>query len=400
MIRRDYLILGAGVAGAAACEGIREHDPKGTIMMVGAEAYAPYHRRLLLAQCLNGQSPNVGKLLEHDPHWYEKHGVDLRLDSILTHFNVERKQAVFSSGLAVEFKKALLATGSRARRPQVAGATLGHVAYLRTVKDMLAIREMVDRSREVLIVGGGYVAATAASLLLQRPKGRVTLLHRGKSLWDKKLDPETAAFLTEQFRARGVRVLLNDTVNGFEGRTVLKNVQAKSGERYPADLVLVAIGAEPNLGLVQSTPLAYPHGTPVNDLLETDEKGIYAAGDIAAYPCKVLGGVRRFEYWECAVAQGRVAGANMTGKKRIRFEYVPHCTAEVLDLKFDFVGDFTKPPTRFQIEGNRESKKFIARYFQPNGMMGILLCNQSPAKVQAAKDELASAPRTRPKVEV
>jgi len=365
--------------------------------MVGSEAYVPYHRPELFKQYLNGKNPTLEKLSQHDDSWYEKNKVDLRLDTVIMQFNVERHLAVLSNGQAVEFKKACLATGSRARRPQVTGATLGNVIYLRTVRDMLALREMVDLEKEIVIVGGGFVAAEAASLLAGRSKLRVTVLHRGRTLWDEKLDPETAQWLTELFTARGIKVMVGEMVNGFEGRTVIRNVQTKSGQRYPADLAIVAIGADPNLGLVQDTPLAYPHGTPVNEHLETDEKGIYAAGDIAAYPCKVLGGVRRYEYWECAIAQGRVAGANMTGKKRIKFDYVPHCTARALEMHFDFVGDFSKPPTRFQIDGDRAKKKFIARYFQPNGMMGIVLCNQSAEKVAAAKEELRGAPRGKPK---
>ncbi len=397
MIRRDYLIIGAGVAGASACEGIREHDSKGTIMLVGAETCAPYHRSMLFKQCLNGKHPAVEKILQHDAAWFEKQKIDLRLDTLITHFNVERHQAVLSNGQSIEFKKACLATGARARRPQVAGYNLGNVIYLRTVRDMLALREMVDLEREIVVVGGGFIALEAATLLKERPRTKVTLLHRGRTLWDKKLDPETAEWLTQRFRDHGIKLMLMETVNGFEGRTVLKNVQTKSGNRISADLAIVALGCEPNLGLVQETPLSYPHGTPVNEYLETDEKGVYAAGDIAAFPCKIFGGVRRYEYWECAMAQGRICGANMTGKKRFKFEYLPHCTARALDLHFDLVGDFSKPPSRTQLDGDRTKGKFVARYFQPNGMVGILLCNQSPEKVAAAKEELRAAPRGKPK---
>jgi NADPH-dependent 2,4-dienoyl-CoA reductase/sulfur reductase-like enzyme len=254
---------------------------------------------------------------------------------------------------------------------------------------------MMENEREVVIVGGGYLAAEAASLLSQHPKVKVTVVHRGRYLWDKKLDPETAEWFTTRFTERGVKMLMGEVINGFEGRTVLKNVQTKSGVRFPAELAMVAIGCEPNLGLVLNTPLAYPHGTPVNDHLETDEKGIFAAGDIAAFPCKVLGGVRRFEYWESAIAQGRVAGANMTGRKRMKFEQVPHAEGRAFDLHFDLVGDFSRPPTRVQFDGTREKGKFVAHYFQPNGLMGILLCNQSREKVEDAKEELKGAPRGR-----
>lgn len=397
MIRRDYLIVGAGVAGASVCEGIREHDAKGTIMLVGNEPYPPYHRPLLLKHCLSGQSPSPAKTEQHDLAWFEKNRIDLRLDTLVTQFNVERHQAVLNSGQSIEFRKACLAMGARARHPQVAGHGLGNVLYLRTMRDVLALREMADLEREVVIIGGGFLATEAVTALAGRARTRLTLLHRGKALWDKKLDPVTADFLTKLCASRGVKIQLGETVNGFEGRTVLKNIQTKSGQRFSAELAIVAIGCEPNLALVQNTPLAYPYGTPVNEYLETDEKGIFAAGDIASFPCKVLGGTRRFEYWGSAIAQGRVAGANMTGKKRVKFDHVPHATAQVFDLRFDLVGDFSKPPTRFELEGDLVKKKFTLRYFQPNGLMGILLSNQSPEKLAAATAELRDAPRGKPK---
>src|SRR5882762_4007008 len=99
MIRRDYLIVGAGVAGVSACESVREHDKKGTLMMVGNETTPAYHRPMLF-------------------------------------------KAVLGNGQAVEFRKALMATGSRARRPQVAGANLGNVFYLRSIRDVQALREV------------------------------------------------------------------------------------------------------------------------------------------------------------------------------------------------------------------------------------------------------------------
>ncbi|HEY2344209.1 MAG TPA: NAD(P)/FAD-dependent oxidoreductase [Chthoniobacteraceae bacterium] len=393
MIRREYLIVGAGVAGASVCEGIREHDPKGSVMMIGNETCLPYFRPLLFQSCLNGKSPAVEKMQHRDAAWFEKKHIDLRLDTMVTQLNVERRLAVLSNGQAVEFKKACLATGSRARRPQVAGYNLGNIVYLRTVRDMLALREMMENEREIIIVGGGFLAAESAWLLANRPKVKITILHRGRHLWDRKLDPETAAWFTSHFEAHGIKLMLGEVINGFEGRTILKNIQTKSGQRFPAEMAIVAIGCEPNLALVQNTPLSYPQGTPVNDHLETDEKGIYAVGDIAAYPCRILGGVRRFEHSECAIAQGKVAGANMTGKKRIKFEHVPHSVGRAFDLHFDFIGDFSKPPTRVEFDGSREKKKFIARYYQPAGLMGILLCNQTPEKVAAATEELKEAPR-------
>ena len=393
MISRDYLVIGAGVGGASVCQGIREHDKKASIMMVGNETVLPYQRPQLIKACLGKSAAPIEKILHVESDWFEKNKIDVRLDTLVTHFNLDRHAAVLGNGQAVEFRKACLATGSRARRPQVAGANLGNVFYLRTFRDVLALREIAELERDVVVIGGGCIAAEVSAQLSLLPKTKVTVVHRGKSLWGRLLDEETAAWFTGYLAERGVRLMLGETLNGFEGRTVLKNVQTKSGQRFNAGLAIVALGVEMNLGLVAGTPLSYPNGTPVNEFLETDEKGVFAVGDIALYPDKIFGGVRRVDRLECTVVQGQIAGGNMTGKKRQRFEWMPHHTSQIFDLRFDFVGDFSRPPTRVEVEGDRAKKKFIARYFQLNTPTGVVLCNQSEEKVAAAKVQLREAPR-------
>ncbi len=388
MIRRDYLIVGAGVGGASVCEGIREHDPKGSIMLVGAEAALPYHRPLLFPAILGKGSPSPDTLSIHDAAWYEKKHVDLRLDTVVAQFNHERHLAVLGNGQAVEFKKACLATGSRALRPQMAGANLGNVFYLRTLRDALALREALELEKEVVVVGGGRIAVEVASLLSQRPKLNVTMLHRGKHPWTRWIDEETGEWLTEMFAKHGVKMMLGETLNGFEGRTVLRNVQTKSGQRFSAHIAVVALGTEMNNGLFLNTPLNYPGGTPVNDYLETDEKGIFAVGDIALYPDKIFGGQRRIDQYDCTIAQGHVAGANMTGRKRIKWDWMPHLWSEIYGMRFDFVGDFSKPTTRIEFSGNRAKKKFVIKRYHLTALLGVTLCNQTPVEVEAAKTEV------------
>lgn len=392
MIHRDYLIVGAGLAGASVCEGIREHDRKGSVTLVGAESYLPYNRPPLSKTFLKSPRTDIEKLLHLDAHWYEKNHVELRLDTVVTQFNIERHLAVLRNGQAIEFRKACLATGSRPRRPQVAGANLGNVFYLGNLRDALAVREIAAIQKEIVVIGGGFIAAEAAASLAEA-KCKVTLMDRDQFLWQKWIDAETAQWLTACFEQHGITLMMQENLNGFEGKTILKNIQTKSGRRFPASMALVAVGADPNIELVQNTPLGSPNGTPVNETLETDEKGIYAAGDIALFPDKVFDGVRRVRHWDNAREQGRIAGANMTGKKRIKFDYVPWFFSELFDLSFEFVGDFSFQPGSVKLEGDRKKKSFIARYFQGSRLTGIVLCNQSKDKAQAAREEIRESRR-------
>jgi NADPH-dependent 2,4-dienoyl-CoA reductase/sulfur reductase-like enzyme len=387
MINRDYLIVGAGLAGVCACEGIREHDKKGSILLVGREMFPPYHRPPLSKKFLKNGGMPVEELMHAQAQWFTRNHIEMRLGTIVREFNIERRLAVLQDGQVVEFRKALLATGSRPRRPQVAGAMLGNVFYLNSVRDALAIRETAAIEKNLVVVGGGLIALEAAAALTEA-KCKVTLLTRQSTLWRDRLDAESSQWLTDYFEKRGAKLMLGQDLNGFEGKTVLKNVQTKRGDRFPAQMALVALGADPNLELVQNTPLSSPNGTPVNELLETDEKGIFAAGDIALFPDRVFGGVQRVQHWENAREQGHIAGQNMTGKKRVRFEAMPYFSSQMFDLNFEFFGDFSLPAGRMEVEGARERKKFVIRCFRGSKLFGVIHCNQEEGRREKAREEI------------
>jgi 3-phenylpropionate/trans-cinnamate dioxygenase ferredoxin reductase subunit len=339
---------------------------------------------------LREKDPNLKKLQEPDERWFETHKIETRFATVVTQFNIERRLAVFANGETIEFNKACLAMGSRPVRPPVAGTNLGNVIYLRTVRDALALKEMASVERGIMVVGGGLLACEAAASL-RMMKLKIGLMHRDPYLLNRYLDPETGAWLTDYFAKHGVVLSMGESLNGFEGKTVLRNIQTKSGNRFPVGLAVVACGAEPNLDLVRNTPLSGPHGSPVTEYLETEEKGIYAVGDLAFYPDRIMGGVRRQTHWDNAREQGLVAGANMTGKKRIRYEQVPCFWTELFDLRMDFVGDFSVLPTRVDLQGAYAKKKFIARYYQGDKLRAILLCQHTQRDVDSAKTQLGNA---------
>ena len=390
MIQRDYLVIGAGIGGASACEGIRKYDKRGSVTLVGAEGSPPYKRWILSKSFLREKEASIKKVQEFDERWFDAHKIEARFGTVVTQLNIERRLAVLANGESIEFTKACLAMGSRPLRPTVAGTSLGNVIYLRTIRDALALREMSNLEKTIMVIGGGLLACEAAASL-RMMKMKVGLMHRDQYLLNRYIDPEAGAWLTDYFAKHGIVLSMGEALNGFEGKTVLRNIQTKSGNRFPVGLAVVACGSEPSLDLVRNTPLSGPHGSPVTEYLETEEKGIYAIGDLAFYPDRIMGGMRRQTHWENAREQGLVAGANMTGKKRIRYEHVPYFWTEMFDLRMDFVGDFTLPPTRIDLTGAYAKKKFIARCYQGDKLRGTLLCQQAQREVDAAKSQLRQA---------
>src|ERR1051325_5240481 len=98
MIRRDYLIVGASIAGASACEGIRKYDKRGSVTLVGAEVFSPYKRWILSKSFLREKEPNLKKLQEPDERWFQKHKIETRFGTVVTQFNIERRLAVLANG--------------------------------------------------------------------------------------------------------------------------------------------------------------------------------------------------------------------------------------------------------------------------------------------------------------
>jgi 3-phenylpropionate/trans-cinnamate dioxygenase ferredoxin reductase subunit len=396
MIQRDYLIVGGGVGGASVCDSLRQYDTKGSVTLVSNEPYLPYQRPPLSKAFLKDSEYPFEKLIEKPEDWYNKKGIEVRLGTFVREFNIERRLAVLENGQTIEFRKACLATGSRARRPQVAGANLGNVIYLRSIRDALAIREILLSEKHVVVVGSGYLGAEVSSVL-NGSGAKLSLLSRDRVIWQELLDPESAQWLTDSYQEAGIQLLLSENLNGFEGKTVIKNIQTKSGMRFPAGLAVVAIGTEPNLQLVANTPLSSPSGCPVNEYLETDEKGIYAVGDIALYPDRIYGGAKRTTNIEMARLQGLTAGANLSGRKRQKFEAVPTATSQVLGMHFDFIGDFSTPHLLAEIEGSREKRNFVARYRRGETLTAAVLCNRSPEDLAMVQEEVRTSVLSRTK---
>ena len=193
MIQRDYLIIGGGIGGASACEGVRRHDKRGSVTLVGAEVFPPYKRWILSKDFLREKDPQPQETAGiQSSAWYDKHKIETRFGTVVTQFNIDRRLAVLANGESIEFNKACLAMGSRPVRPPVAGINLGNVIYLRTIRDALALKEMANLEKGIMVVGGGLLACEAAASL-RMMKLKVGLMHRDSYLLNRYIDPDTGA---------------------------------------------------------------------------------------------------------------------------------------------------------------------------------------------------------------
>lgn len=379
-----YGIVGAGLAAASAVEGIREVDPQGSILMLGMETALPYDRPPLSKQ-LWKQGESVDQIYRHDAAFYEKSGVTLRLGVQVTKLDAADHAVEDGQGHRYRCGRLLLATGGTPRRLNIPGGDLPGISYYRTLGDYEQLRSRARAGMSALVIGGGFIGSEmAAALSLNQLK--VTMVFPDAWLVSRVFPEPLGRYLTDQYRARGVNVLTQETVTAIEAQGKGYLARTQSGQAIQADLIVAGIGITPNISLAQSAGLATGNGVVVNERLQTSRPDIYAAGDIAFFPEAVLG-PRRIEHWDTALSQGKQAGRNMAGANE-PFTQLPFFFSDLFDFGYEAVGEIDSR-LRVFADWKEEHKTGVLYYLDGQQLRGAMMCNMWE-KVDAARELIRS----------
>lgn len=360
MSAHHMVIVGAGPAGGAAARALRDHGFDGDVTLLGAEPRLPYIRPPLSKQYLRGEADRDSVFME-PAAWYEERRIDVRTGKRVAAIDPARHSLRFESGDVLSFDALLLATGSTPRALEIEGAELNGVQTLRTLDDADALRERLGGGEHrVVVIGSGWlgmeVAASARML-----GNRVTVVARGAQPLSSMLGDDVGAFFAQLHRDNGVQLRPSAGVGSIAGEGgAVCGVVLGDGELIPADVVLIAVGAAPNVALAESAGLAVDDGVLVDDRLRSSAPDIYAAGDIAnaLHP---LGGVRvRNEHFSTALKTGAAAAGNMLGGDAA-FDAVPTFISEQFDVTVQFAGFAPRMRGATIVErGDRASRSFSA----------------------------------------
>ncbi|HET6536233.1 MAG TPA: FAD-dependent oxidoreductase [Sphingomicrobium sp.] len=352
---RNIVIIGGGAAGLACANELRRLGFSGRITMLSADADPPCDRPNLSKDYLAGDAPEEWLWLRNEG-WYAKNRIDLRLSTEVTSIDPEARTVHCASGEEFNFDRLLIATGAEPNRLDSPGMDLPNVHMLRSVRDARALIERAQAGAHAVIVGASFIGLEAAAALRQR-EVEVDII----SVEEIPLEHVFGRDLGLQFKAlherQGVRFHLSCIVESFDGN----EVELGDGEKIAADFVLVAIGVRPNTALAQAAGATVKDGVVVDGCLQTSQPGIYAAGDIAAYPEPISGETARIEHWTVAQRQGEIAAANMLGKNE-RFQSAPFFWTEQYGVPVRFVGRASGWDA-VTVEGSIESGSLVARYF-------------------------------------
>ena len=365
----NFVIVGAGLAGATAAEALREEGFDGTLQLFGAEDHLPYIRPPLSKEYFAGKAER-DSIFVHEPAWYSDHDIEIESRQSVVGLEVAKHTITLQDGRSVPFDRLLLATGAAPRRVEVEGAqargihTRG-IYYLRTVDDSERIRaELAGGGRKVVVVGAGWIGLELGAAAREYGND-VTLIGRESIPLEGPLGPELGSMFRELHEAHGVRFELPSSILSFavaDGRVT--GVVTEAGT-LDADVVIVGVDAIPNTELAQAGGLALGNGILVDEHLKTSADDvfvadIFAAGDVANAWHPVVGERMRNEHWANAIGTGKVAAASMLGKDAV-FDEIPYFYTDQFDLGMEYSG---YPPltagASVVYRGKRPEREFIA----------------------------------------
>lgn len=284
-------VVGAGLAGLRACEGLRERGYEGGITLVGDEPHLPYDRPPLSKQFLAGEW-ELDRVLLRSPEQMAALGLDLRLGPShrAVALDLAGRCLRLASGEVVDFDGLVLATGSAARRlPGISDLPGAYV--LRTLDDALALREVLTRPGARLgLAGAGFIGLEVAATA-RRLGADVTIVEPLDVPLGRVLGPVSGAACELMHREEGVRFHLRTVIESVEagdgGQSAARRplrCRLSSGATLEVDALLVGIGAAPSLSWLEGAGLAAGADGIVCDELLAAAPGVVVAGDVARWP--------------------------------------------------------------------------------------------------------------------
>ena len=359
----SIVILGGGAAGNRAAETLRREGYAGRITLLSADDSVPYDRPNLSKDYLAGTASEDWIPLR-TPEFYSERGIELHLNARAASIDRASRHLALEDGTRYAYDTLLLATGADPVRLTLPGGELPHVHYLRSLADSRAIVAKAATAQSAVVIGASFIGLEVAAALRAR-NIEVHVVAPDAIPMERVMGPEIGSFVRRLHEDHGVHFHLGTTVAAIDPR----QATLKSGEKLPADLVVVGIGVRPALGLAERAGLKLDRGVAVDRYLGTSDPHIFAAGDLARWPDAYTGESIRVEHWVVAQRQGQTAARNMMGQRE-PFDAVPFFWSMHYDVAILYVGHAEKWDA-IEIDGQVEEKNCRATYRRGGRILAV-----------------------------
>lgn len=379
----DVAIVGAGHAGAQAASLLRQRGFAGTLGLFGDEPELPYERPPLSKDYLAGGKPFDRLLLRAEDFW-RNHDISLLNGTRIDRVDAQARLLYTDSGECFGYGNLVWAAGGSPRRLTCPGYELAGVHYVRTRHDVDRLRAELDRTRRVVVIGGGYIGLETAAVLQQLGRS-VTLLEVENRVLARVAGESLSRFYEAEHRGRGVDVRLSTPVESIIGEAGrVTGVALADGTLLPAEMVVVGIGIEPSVApLAEAGVRIAAGGVLVDEYCRSSAANIFAIGDCAAHrnAHSALDDPIRLESVQNANDQARVVADSLTGKPQ-PYTALPWFWSDQYDLKLQTAG-LSAGHDQAVVRGDPANRSFSVVYLQQGRVLAVDSVNLARDFVQA-----------------
>ncbi len=363
---RTFVVLGAGAAGSAAVEKLRNVGFQGRIIMVTQEDKLPYDRTWLSKDYLTCKVSQAEMPLRTAEFYRDNH-IEVLLNKQVVKVDTANRAIAFADNSTLNYDSLLLATGGKPRNLDVEGANLENVFTLRSFQDIEQILAAAKLASRVVIIGSSFIGMETAAGLTQKGL-QVTVVSPSALPFEKILGKEIGQLFQTIHEEQGVTFKLDTKVTRLEGNGKVEAVILDNGDRIEADFVVVGIGVQPITDYLQGVKLHEKDRSVVVDNYLSAAEGVYAAGDIARFPWRTHQPIR-VEHWRIAAQHGEIAAANMAGQK-VEFAGIPVFWTAQYEFPLRYIGH-AEEWDEIIFDGELEKREFMAFYIQGDRVLAV-----------------------------
>lgn len=337
MAASGVVIVGGGLAGFQSAVALREMGYADRIVLVCDEAFAPYHRPPLSKGFLLDETDEA-RLAMRPVDFFAGKNIELILGRRVAAIDRVQHRVTLDDNAMLNYRHLILAVGARNRLLPVPGANFAGVCHLRTLPEAQILRERLREVNSAVVIGAGFIGLEFAMSAIKR-NVEVTVLDVMDRPMARALSPTMSAIFTREHEKCSVKFAFKTQANRVVERDGdVSGVETTDGRVFPAELVVVGIGVEPNVELAAACGLQIRNGIVVDEQLLTEDPYISAVGDCAAHPNVFADGAEiRLESVQNATDQARCVAARLSGKP-LRYTNVPWFWSDQGALKLQIAG--------------------------------------------------------------
>ncbi|XP_065550749.1 apoptosis-inducing factor 3-like isoform X5 [Lathamus discolor] len=380
--RATVLLLGGGVAALVCAETLRQEGFTGRIVLATKEKHVPYDKSKLTKE-MNLKAEDI---YMRTPEFLHVHGIELWTEKEAVSVDFQRQKVHFMDGSSQQYNQLLIATGCHSRLLNVPGADLQNVCVLQTPEDSSKILELAT-GKNLVIIGASFIGMEAAAFLSDKAAA-IAVVEKQEFPFQRVLGPQVGGVTMKMLQNKGVKFYMKAELRELQGKDgkVAEAVLA-SGEKLPADVVVVGIGTFPNSAFLKGTSIARDaSGAILVDLhMQTNIPNVFAAGDVVSFPVALLNGERcSIHHQQVAEAHGHTAALNML-KKEKQLHTIPFFWTTMLGKSIRYAG-CGMGYTDTVVKGSLEQQKFLIFYIRDGAVTAAasLSCDPMVALVAEA----------------